>query len=251
MPSDTSLQDVSMGGTATMNGNPRLADFHAVNKGGGLFSEATGQWIGAVFARTGYRLGLAPTALTLVNLVIGLSSSVAVIVLAPRAAAGTVAPWVVGLIALVGWQIAYALDCADGQLARLSGRTSVAGARVDVLCDVASQIALVSAVSAVTVAFRPTTPVWLITAFVGTWMVNLVTSVMANGPAAASMVPSRSTPVRVVKLVRDPGAVMALFGVILTVVPEWTIAPLIFFTAVNGIFLLASIAFSARAGLKA
>src|SRR6188472_1583122 len=126
MLSETPVQDV------TMRANPTLADFHSVNKGGGLFSEATGQWIGAVFARTGYRLGVAPTALTLVNLVIGLSSSAAVIALAPRAAAGTIAPWVVGVIALVGWQIAYALDCADGQLARLSGRTSVAGARVDI-----------------------------------------------------------------------------------------------------------------------
>jgi phosphatidylglycerophosphate synthase len=227
-----------------------LRDYHSVNKGGGLFSEATGQWIGAVFALTAYRLGLRPTALTLTNLAIGLTASVTVTALAPRAAAGTVTPWVLGLFALVAWQIAYALDCADGQLARATGQTSIAGARVDVLCDVASQIALVTAVSAVTVAFRPSTPIWLITAFVGTWMVNLVTSVMANGPAAASMVPSRSTPVRLVKLVRDPGAVMALFGLVLTVAPEWTVAPVIFFTVVNGLFLFASIAFSARAGLR-
>src|SRR5262252_8303651 len=49
---------------------------------------------------------------------------------------GGVTPWVVGLVALVAWQIAYALDCADGQLARVGGRTSAAGGRVDVLCDV-------------------------------------------------------------------------------------------------------------------
>ena len=63
--------------------------------------------------------------------------------------------WAVGLLALVGWQVAYALDCADGQLARVTGRTSAAGARLDVLCDVAAQIALVTALAAVAVAHRP------------------------------------------------------------------------------------------------
>ena len=57
-----------------------LRDFHAVNKGGGLFSEATGQWLGAALALTGQRLRLAPTVLTLVNLLIGLATSVTVVV---------------------------------------------------------------------------------------------------------------------------------------------------------------------------
>jgi len=174
-----------------------------------------------------------------------------VVVLAPAMAAGSVVPWLVGLIALLAWQLAYALDCADGQLARVTGRASPAGGRLDVLCDVAAQIGLVTSLSAVAVAYRPQTPVWLVAAFVGTWMVNLVTSVMQSGPAAASMVPSRSLPVRVVKLIRDYGAVIALAGLVLTIAPQWTVAVLWLFTVVNGVFLVASIAFSTRAALRA
>jgi len=232
-------------------GRPGLSDFYAVNKGGGLFSEATGQWLGAALATAGHRLGLAPTALTLANLVVGLATSVTVVALAGPVADGTVPAWPVGLLALVGWQLAYGFDCADGQLARVAGRTSPAGARTDLLSDVAGQIALVTAVGSVAVAQRPGTPAWLVIAFAGTWMVNLVTSALQSGPAAASMVPSRSLPVRIAKLVRDPGAVLFLAGLILLLVPAgmpWFAAG---FAVVNGGFLLASIAFSARAGLAA
>ena len=87
--------------------------------------------------------------------------------------------------------------------------------------------------------------------FAGTWMVNLVTSVMQAGPNSASMVASRSLPVRLVKLVRDYGAVILFAGLVLTFIPQWTVLVLWVFTAVNGLFLLASIAFSARAALSA
>ena len=50
-------------------------------------------------------------------------------------------------------------------------------------------------------------------------MVNLVTSVMQAGPNAASMVTSTSLPVRLVKLVRDYGAVVFVAAVVLAVAP--------------------------------
>ncbi|MDG4762821.1 CDP-alcohol phosphatidyltransferase family protein [Solwaraspora sp. WMMD406] len=228
----------------------RLDDFYQANRGGGLFSETVSQRLGAVFALAGARTGLAPTVLTVTNLLLGLAASVAVIASAGAVADGTVPGWLIGLVALVGWQVAYALDCADGQLARVTGQTSPAGARVDVLCDVAAQIALVTALSAVAVAQVPETPVWLIGAFAGTWMVNLVTSVMQAGPNAASMVTSTSLPVRLVKLIRDYGAVIVVAGVVLTAAPALTIWLIAAFTVVNGGFLLASVAFSARSALR-
>jgi phosphatidylglycerophosphate synthase len=228
---------------------PRLRDFLALNRGGGLYSEAVSQPFGSAIALTAARMGLTPTALTLINLVLGVSASVTVVVLAPRMAAGAVPAWAVGLGALVAWQVAYALDCADGQLARATGQASASGARLDVLCDVAAHIALVTALASVALAYRPGTPIWLVGAFVGTWMVNLVTSVMQAGPSAASMVPSRSTPVRLVKLVRDPGVVFLAAGLVLALAPQWTVLALWGFAALNGAFLLASIAFSARRSL--
>ncbi|MFF5177189.1 CDP-alcohol phosphatidyltransferase family protein [Micromonospora sp. NPDC000316] len=235
--------------TSLADPRPTVADFHRVNRGGGLFSESISQWLGAVFALVAQRLGLRPTALTLTNLVLGLATSVTVVALAGPVASGDVPAWVVGVLALVGWQVAYSLDCADGQLARVTGQGSAAGARIDILCDVAAQIALVAALAATAVAQEPGTPTWLVAAFAGTWMVNLVTSVMQSGPNAASMVTSTSLPVRLVKLVRDYGAVIFVAAVVLAVAPALTLWVMVAFTVVNGGFLLASIAFSARASL--
>jgi phosphatidylglycerophosphate synthase len=237
--------------TPSPEARPRTAaDFLAVNRGGGLFSEAVSQRIGAHIAVFAHKRGLAPTVLTVANLGLGCLVSFAVVAAAGPVADGEVWAWPIGLLALVGWQLAYALDCADGQLARATGQSSPAGARVDVLCDVASQIALVAALAATAEAQVPETPGWLLAAFAGTWMVNLVTSVMQAGPSAASMVTSTSTPVRVVKLVRDYGAVVFLAGGVLIVAPQWTIWFVGLFTLVNAAFLAASIAFAGRESLR-
>ncbi len=235
---------------AAAPGVPTAADYYNANRGGGLFSEAVSQRLGARIAVFAHKHRLAPTVLTVGNLGLSCLVSFIVVAAADPVAEGRVWAWPIGLLALLGWQFAYALDCSDGQLARVTGQTSPAGGRVDVLCDVAGQIALVAALSAVAEAHVPETPGWLIAAFAGTWMVNLVTSVMQSGTQAASMVTGRSLPIRVVKLVRDYGAVIALAGVVLTVAPQLTIWVIGAFTLVNGAFLAASIAFSGREALR-
>jgi phosphatidylglycerophosphate synthase len=232
-------------------GTPTAADYYAANRGGGLFSEALSQRIGARIAVAAHRRQLAPTVLTVANLGLGCLVSFVVVAAAQAVADGRIWAWPVGLLALAGWQLAYALDCADGQLARVTHRTSSSGGRLDVLCDVAVQISLVAALAATADAQVPDTPAWLLAAFAGTWMVNLVTSVMQHGSQAASMVTSRSLPVRLVKLVRDYGAVIAVAGVVLTLAPQWTIWFVGLFTLVNAAFLAASVVFAAREALRA
>ncbi|TQS46338.1 CDP-alcohol phosphatidyltransferase family protein [Cryptosporangium phraense] len=232
---------------------PTAADFLARNRGGGLFTETINQRIGAVLAVVAYRLRLAPSALTLINLALGLGASAAVVGLAPAAARGDVSSWLLGVAALLAWHLAYSLDCSDGQLARVTGRAGPAGARVDILCDVAVQISLVAAISATAVAHTPDVPAWLVAVFAGTWMINLVTSVLAStDTASASLMTSKSLPVRIIKLVRDYGAVVTVCGVVIAFLPGWTPWLMAAFSVVNGLFLLASIGQSARtAGLVA
>ncbi|MFG1926281.1 CDP-alcohol phosphatidyltransferase family protein [Cryptosporangium sp. NPDC048952] len=234
-------------------GRPTAADFLARHRGGGLFTETVNQRIGSYLAVAAHRLRLAPSALTLINLVLGLAASIAVVVLAPAAARDDVPAWALGLGALLLWQLAYSLDCSDGQLARVTGMAGPAGARVDILCDVAVQISLVAAISATALAHAPETPIWLVAVFAGTWMINLVTSVLASSnTASASLMTSTSLPVRIVKLVRDYGAVVTVCGVVIAFVPGLTPWLMAAFTVVNGLFLLASIGQSARkAGLVA
>ena len=232
-------------------GTPRAADFYATNRGGGLFSEAISQRLGALVALGAYRLGLAPTVLTMANLLVGVATSIAVAALAGPMHDGRVAPLAVGLGALVAWQLAYLFDCADGQLARVTDRTSAAGRRVDVLCDVAMQVSLVAAVATVARAYHPSSPAWLTAVFAGSWMVNLVTSEMQKGEAAASLVTSRSLVVRLVKLIRDYGAIITVIALVIALWPAGTLWVMAAFAAVNVLFLLASIAAAARASLRA
>src|SRR4029453_10415513 len=159
----------------TVEKQPTAADYYQVNRGGGLFSEAVSQRLGARISVFAHKHKLAPTVLTVANLGLGCLVSFAVIAAAGPVADGRIWAWPIGLLALVGWQLAYALDCSDGQLARVTGPTSPAGGRSDVLCDVAAQIAPVAALGSVAEAQVPDTPAWLIAAFAGTWMVNLVT----------------------------------------------------------------------------
>lgn len=208
----------------------RTADFYAANRGGGIYSEAISQRLGAVLALRAARWGLAPTAVTLANLILGLTTSALVAFHIPGS----------GWVALVGWQLAYAMDCADGQLARVTGQASAAGARVDVLCDVASHVALVSALVAVA---RP--PVVLAAAFAGLWLVNVVTSVLA-GP---SIITRRSPAIRILKGVRDYGLIVAAAALILIIAPGLLIWFLVLSSLINGGFLAVSLVLAARAGL--
>jgi phosphatidylglycerophosphate synthase len=234
-----------------VNTEPTAATFLATNRGGGLLSEAFDQRGGAHLALAGYRLHLAPTVLTLANLIFGLVTSITVAALAPAMRDGRVSSMAVGLSALVFWHVAYWFDCADGQLARVTGKTSAAGAQVDILCDVAVQIALVSAVSSVAVHYHPSTPSWFVATFAGTWLINLVTSVLAKGDDGPSLIASRSPVIRLIKLCRDFSAMITLIALVIAFVPSWTLWVMVGFTALNGLFLLATIASTARQGMKA
>lgn len=107
------------------------AEFSA---GGGPFTQAFSQHLGGVLAYLGQGLGLSPNILT----ALGLSCYVAA-----AAAYAFLPPGPGALIAcLVLYQLAYGLDCSDGQLARAHGRTSEFGAWWDVSADATSSLCL-------------------------------------------------------------------------------------------------------------
>lgn len=236
--------------TPPRNDRPTAADFYAKLRTGELFTVLVSQRLASWFAVPAQRLGLSPTAVSLANLLIGLAASAYVLLTAGAVAHGSLPAAAVGLPALLAWQVAYALDCADGQLARVTGTASPAGARVDVLADVALQVTLVAAVGEVAVAQRPSTPAWLVGGFAASWMINMVTSVLQKQGENASLISSKSWPVRLVKMIRDYGAIVALIGLVLAFLPSWTVWLMVLFTVVNCLFLLAAIAQAARAALR-
>jgi phosphatidylglycerophosphate synthase len=182
-------------------------------------------------------LNVHPSVLTLANLVLGVAGS-AVVVLADRAQPVSV----VGLIGLILWQFAYVFDCADGQLARATAKTTPSGARLDVFVDATVQTSVLVAVASVIEHWsHPATA--LVVIFAGTWYVNWLAYLLDSGDANAvpGLLPSRSAVVSVIKLTRDYGFVVLVFGTWLTFAPTTLLIPVLGVTAVNVLLLAAYI----------
>lgn len=90
--------------------------------------------LGRVLAAAAYPVGLTPNQVTTIS---------AVVTFAAIALLATAAPsWPVGVAVSVGLVVGYALDSADGQLARLRGGGSLAGEWLDHMVDSAKNCAL-------------------------------------------------------------------------------------------------------------
>jgi CDP-alcohol phosphatidyltransferase len=101
----------------------------AYRSGGGVATDGLHARIGLVCADLALRLRLHPRAVTLLGGICATSGSALSI-------AGITSDSV--LLRIVGvalWHIAYAFDCADGQVARLTGLASPVGARLDLMMD--------------------------------------------------------------------------------------------------------------------
>ena len=98
-----------------------------------LMTTWVSQRLGSVAAALACRIGLSPNAVTVLGLLVML---VACLVYALGTGA---CAW---LLAAILWQLGFALDCADGQLARATGRSGPFGAWLDVACDHVRQSAI-------------------------------------------------------------------------------------------------------------
>jgi hypothetical protein len=81
-------------------------------------------------------------------------------------------------------------------------------------------------------------------------MINLVTSVLSSGEQAQSLVPSRSVPVRVLKLSRDYGAMITVMALGIAFIPRYLVWVMVAFTVVNALFLIASVVAATKASLR-
>ena len=87
---------------------------------------------------------------------VGLAGSLVVIALAGRPGPPT---WLAGPLAPFAWHLPYVSTARTVSSPGSPGRPAPAGARLDILCDLAVQIALVTALSVVAMAHRPSTPI--------------------------------------------------------------------------------------------
>jgi phosphatidylglycerophosphate synthase len=158
------------------------------------------------------------------------------------------------VVGAVLWQVAYIFDCADGQVARATGKTSADGESVDVFVDVAVQISVVAAVSSVILS-RHEIPGLLVVLFVAAWCANL--NFLNNflrrlyNRGGHSLIARYSGPVSVTaETLRDYGFVILMLGAWLLVSPSTLFIPVMAVTANNLVLLVGYIARAAYRSVR-
>jgi phosphatidylglycerophosphate synthase len=117
----------------------RLAAAQKSSKGAPAYSRFVNRPLGRVFAAVAYRLGLTPDAVTAVSAAFTFAAIGVLALVAPSA-------WVAAAVC-AGLVLGYALDAADGQLARLRGGGSLAGEWLDHMVDATKIVTLHLAVA--------------------------------------------------------------------------------------------------------
>ena len=87
--------------------------------------------MGAVIALYAARLGVSPNMISALSAIVTVTSTM----LAVYFGLGS---WVAGVVLVFGLQLGYAFDCADGPLARATGKGSSFGILFDKICDLSS-----------------------------------------------------------------------------------------------------------------
>jgi phosphatidylglycerophosphate synthase len=107
----------------------RLAGAQKGAQGAPAYGRFVNLPLGRLFAAVAFHRGMTPDGVTAVSAVFTFSA-LAAVALAPHT-------WWVGVLVALGLVVGYALDSADGQLARLSGGGSPAGEWLDHMVDAA------------------------------------------------------------------------------------------------------------------
>jgi phosphatidylglycerophosphate synthase len=105
----------------------RLAAAQKSGKGAPAYSRFVNRKLGRLFAAAGFHLGLTPNAVTVVSAVFSFTGIAVLATVRPS--------WWLGVVITLLLVLGYALDAADGQLARLRGGGSVTGEWLDHMVD--------------------------------------------------------------------------------------------------------------------
>ncbi|MEA4944770.1 MAG: CDP-alcohol phosphatidyltransferase family protein [Propionicimonas sp.] len=132
----------------------RLRSAQKPSAGTPLYSRLVNRPLGRRFAALTYTWGWTPNRVTAVSAVFTFSG-IALAALVPTA-------WWLGLVISALLVLGYALDSADGQLARLRGGGSVQGEWLDHTVDAAKVLTIHSAILIAAYRFFDLPPVWLL-----------------------------------------------------------------------------------------
>ncbi len=222
------------------------AQAKAASGAGGVVTVYGCNVIAAAIAAVGMRLNLHPSFLSLANPLAAAVGSVPVIWLS----SGAQSWWAAGWLALIFWPLAYVFDCADGQLARATGKQGEFGARVDVLADYAAQVMVVVAVTAVGSA-SATLPAALIALIGSLWCFGTFAATLRRSDSMEGHSVLGGRPLaRMTHSILDTGLINLVLGAWILVSPATIIIPACVITLLSVAYLVGSLARETHSSLK-
>lgn len=182
-------------------------------KGAPLYSLVVNRPLGRLFAAAAHQLGLTPNQVTAISAVFTFAGIITIAVAPPS--------WLTGVAVALLLMIGYALDAADGQLARLRGGGSLLGEWLDHVVDSVKIATLHLAVLIMAYRFFPGSHGWLLVPlvfgatyvvhFFGMLLTELLQRVHAAKIGGSQPAGQASWFMSVMKLPTDYGVLCAVF----------------------------------------
>lgn len=207
----------------------RLKAVQKTSAGVSLYSRFINRPVGRRLAAAAFAAGLSPNGVTVLSAVVTVAG-LALLVAAPPSL-----PVAVGVA--VALMLGFALDSADGQVARLSGRSSLAGEWLDHVVDAGKMVAVHAAVLVAIVRFTDWPLAWATVPLIFQ-LVAILT--YAGGTLHALLRGKRSATVASPSTLRSIGLLPADYGILAMAFVLWFWPPL--FMAAYSILLLLNLA---------
>jgi phosphatidylglycerophosphate synthase len=219
-----------------VTGRRRSDELLELMKGGHLWTVLVNQRLGSRLGAALGDRGFTPNQLSVGNLLVGLASSAGVLGLV---AAG--APVAAALVALVGWQLAYTFDCADGQLARATGKTTPEGFIIDLLCDYLVQASVVVVLVATAFPSLPEGRAGSLyaAAIVGTFLIGVFASALGTSTGIGHTASRSVVKEGIRTLFRDWGVQVLVYALAIGLGTPAVLVVVSLFSGVNVVFLVA------------
>ena len=201
-----------------------------------LYSRYINRPVGRVFAASAASTGVSPNGVTAIS-ALCTAAGLIVLVISP-------AGWATGLAVAILLVLGFALDSADGQVARLTGRGSLAGEWLDHVVDAGKMVAVHAAVLVAAATQGLLAGAWLLIPLA----YMLVAVVLFSGMTIFELLrrtrPHHADPPRSPSTIRAIGLLPADFGVLALAFLLWGASQVFFvvYTALGGLTALITIA---------
>ena len=213
-----------------------LSSSQKSRSGVSLYSRYINRPVGRVFAAAAASAGVSPNGVTAIS-ALCTAAGLIVLVISP-------AGWATGLAVAILLMLGFALDSADGQVARLTGRGSLAGEWLDHVVDAGKMVAVHAAVLVAAATQELLTGAWLLIPLA----YMLVAVVLFSGMTIFELLrrtrPHHADPPRSPSTIRAIGLLPADFGVLALAFLLWGASQVFFvvYTALGGLTALITIA---------